>query len=31
MSHKAFRPTILGEDLDVSEYDEIILGFPIWW
>ncbi len=31
MSDKKFRPEIAGETLDVSAYDEIILGFPIWW
>ena len=31
MSDKKFRPELGGEDLDVSAYDEIILGFPIWW
>ena len=31
MSDKKFRPKLGGADLDVSAYDEIILGFPIWW
>ena len=28
---KKFRPEIIGNDIDLKEYDEIILGFPIWW
>ena len=31
MNDKKFRPEITGEDIDISAYDEIILGFPIWW
>lgn len=31
MSDKKFRPEILDADLDINVYDEIILGFPIWW
>ena len=31
MNDKAFRPEIVKEDLDVSSYDTILLGFPIWW
>lgn len=31
MNDKKFRPEIIGKDLDISVYDEIILGFPIWW
>ena len=31
MNDKAFRPTIITGDIDVSEYDTIYLGFPIWW
>ena len=31
MSDKKFRPEIVNEDIDISGYDEIILGFPIWW
>ena len=31
MSDKKFRPEIIGNDIDLKEYDEIILGFPIWW
>ncbi|MDY3814480.1 MAG: flavodoxin, partial [Candidatus Copromonas sp.] len=31
MSDKKFRPEMAGEDVDMGAYDEIILGFPIWW
>ena len=31
MSDKKFRPEIRDEKIDVKNYDEIFLGFPIWW
>ena len=31
MQDKSSRPAILKGDLDVSGYDTILLGFPIWW
>lgn len=31
MSDKKFRPEISDIDVSVEQYDEIILGFPIWW
>lgn len=31
MSDKKFRPEISDIDVSVDVYDEIILGFPIWW
>ena len=31
MSDKTIRPEIAGAELDVSAYDEILIGFPIWW
>ena len=31
MKDKSSRPEIIKDDLDVSQYDEIFLGFPIWW
>lgn len=31
MKHKSFRPEIVKNDLDLSGYDTIFLGFPIWW
>ena len=31
MNDKSIRPEIAGAELDVASYDEILLGFPIWW
>ena len=31
MSDKKFRPEIADTDAQIARYDEIILGFPIWW
>ena len=31
MTDKKIRPAITGEDAKIADYDEIILGFPIWW
>lgn len=31
MNDKAFRPVIKKSDLDISDYDKILIGFPIWW
>lgn len=31
MNDKKFRPEILDMELDIDIYDEVILGFPIWW
>ncbi|MGN0322591.1 MAG: flavodoxin, partial [Oliverpabstia sp.] len=31
MSDKKFRPEIADTDAQIDRYDEIILGFPIWW
>ena len=31
MSDKTIRPEIAGAKLDVSAYDEILIGFPVWW
>ena len=31
MSDPASRPEIVNENLDVSSYDTIFIGFPIWW
>ena len=30
MNDKSFRPPIK-ETIDVSEYDTILIGFPVWW
>lgn len=31
MNDKKFRPELADTDLVMEGYDEIILGFPIWW
>lgn len=31
MSDKKIRPEITDTDVPIDMYDEIILGFPIWW
>ena len=31
MRDKTSRPAIVTGDLDVSSYDAVLLGFPIWW
>lgn len=31
MADKKIRPEIVDDNKDLSGYDEIILGFPIWW
>ena len=31
MNDKKFRPEIEDKDANIAQYDEIILGFPIWW
>lgn len=31
MSDKAFRPALADTNADISKYDAILLGFPIWW
>ncbi len=31
MSDKKIRPEITGEDAKIENYDEIFIGFPIWW
>ena len=31
MSYKSIRPEIADSNLDMESYNEIILGFPIWW
>lgn len=31
MNDNSSRPAIVTGDLDVSAYDTILLGFPIWW
>ena len=31
MANKSFRPEMIDDNFDISEYDTIFLGFPIWW
>ena len=31
MNDKSIRPAIITGDVDVSSYDTIYIGFPIWW
>ena len=31
MNDKKFRPELGGDEIDMSVYDEILVGFPIWW
>ena len=31
MNDKDFRPAMIKKELNLSEYDSILLGFPIWW
>ena len=31
MNDKSIRPAIVTGDVDVSGYDTVYLGFPIWW
>lgn len=31
MKDLSFRPAIKGNVEDMSQYDTIIIGFPIWW
>lgn len=31
MKNKKYRPELVKEDIYISEYDTIFVGFPIWW
>lgn len=31
MSDKSIRPKMNGASVDISKYDEIYIGFPVWW
>lgn len=31
MKNKKYRPEIVDDNLSLSEYDTVFLGFPIWW
>ena len=31
MKDKSSRPAIIKDGLDVSKYDRILVGYPVWW
>ena len=31
MNDKSSRPAIVKKELDLSKYDTVLVGFPIWW
>lgn len=31
MKNKQQRPEIVGDPINIADYDTILLGFPIWW
>lgn len=31
MADKSIRPKMDGKTVDISKYDEIYIGFPVWW
>ena len=31
MNNKSMRPAVITGDMDISGYDTVYLGFPIWW
>lgn len=31
MEDKTFRPQILNKVLNITEYNTVVLGFPVWW
>ena len=31
MNNKSMRPAVITGDIDISGYDTVYLGFPIWW
>lgn len=31
MADKSYRPALAENPVDISQYDTIFLGFPIWW
>ena len=31
MKDKSSRPEIIKDDFDISKYDKILLGYPVWW
>lgn len=31
MKDKSFRPAITNDKIEITEYDTVFVGFPIWW
>ena len=31
MNNKSLRPAMISGDVDISDYDTVCIGFPIWW
>ncbi len=31
MKDKSFRPAVMDNNANIQDYDEVLLGFPIWW
>ena len=31
MKDKSSRPEIIKGDIDISQYDKILIGYPVWW
>lgn len=31
MNNKSIRPAVISGDVDISVYDTVCLGFPVWW
>ena len=31
MNNKSLRPAMISGDVDISGYDTVCIGFPIWW
>ena len=31
MNDPSVRPAIAGDGIDISSYDTVIIGYPIWW
>lgn len=31
MNDKSSRPEIIKGDIDISKYDKVLIGYPVWW
>lgn len=31
MKDKTSRPEIIKDDIDITKYDKILIGYPVWW